>query len=176
VSVLPIPSPPSSRAYRRSGGDKTRRGRWLDAVAKAPISRGACAWALTLAQRSNATAKPVWGYQTGQAKAIGCSDRQVRRYRAELEQAGLIETVRGEVERRHDGTIARTMTNLYRFLVGPLVRRKKSSSHRPDIHDRSNPSLTGHRETFRDTKWMIVDDWLDPSDLSDCDPWQLASV
>lgn len=29
----------------------------------------------------------------------------MRRYRVELEQAGLIETVRGKVERRPDGTI-----------------------------------------------------------------------
>ena len=58
---------------------------------------------MLLAKRSSATAKPVWGYQTGQAEAIGCSDRQVRRYRRELEQVGLIETCHGAVERHRDG-------------------------------------------------------------------------
>ncbi len=163
---------PPPRSFRRAGGDKTRRGRWLDAVSAAPVSRGARAWALALANRSNATAKPVWGYQTGQAQAIGCSDRQVRRYRVELEKAGLIQTQRGEVERRHDGTIARTMTNLYRFVVAPLVRRKKPSSDRPDIHDRSNPSPKGEMKTI--TKWVICDPLLDPSELSPDDPWVLA--
>jgi hypothetical protein len=125
-----------------------------------------------LAYRSSATAKPVWGYQTGQADAIGCSDRQVRRYRVELENAGLIETQRGEVERRPDGTFARTMTNLYRFVVAPLVRRKNPRSDAPDIQDRPTSSLTGDIETFaekpRSKIVLIGDDWAD-TDFSDND-------
>ena len=112
-------SPKNPRSHRRSAGDKTRRGRWLDALAVAPLSRGARAWALHLAHRSSVTAKPVWGYQVGQAQAIGCSDRQVRRYRKELEEAGLIETQRGRFERRPNGTIGRTFTNLYRSWLRP---------------------------------------------------------
>ena len=135
-----------TKIHRRYSGDKTRRARWLDCVHKSGVSRGAVAWAVALAQRSDALAKPVWGYQTGQADAIGCSDRTVRRYRCELERAGLIETVRGKVERRPDGTIARTMTNLYRFVVAPLVRRQKARSHRPDTDDRSTPLL---REIYK---------------------------
>ena len=169
-----MPTTPPSRSHRRSGGDKTRRGRWLDAVAEAPISRGARAWALALARRSSATAKPVWGYQTGQAKAIGCSDRQVRRYRAELEGCGLIETVRGEVERRSDGTVARAFTNLYRFVVAPLKR--KARSHRPDTDVRSNTSSErGHIQTMPKRQVIIIDEWLDPTDLSSSDPWMLAT-
>ena len=143
-----VSSPKNPRSHRRSAGDKTRRGRWLDALAVAPLSRGARAWALHLAHRSSVTAKPVWGYQIGQAQAIGCSDRQVRRYRKELEEAGLIETQRGRFERRPNGTIGRTFTNLYRFVVAPLVRRKKSSSDRPDTHGRSNPSPKGELITL----------------------------
>lgn len=141
-----------TKTRRRYSGDKTQRARWLDCVHKSGVSRGAVAWAVALAQRSDALAKPVWGYQTGQAAEIHCTDRTVRRYRSELESAGLIETVRGKVERRPDGTIARTMTNLYRFVVAPLVRRRKASSHRPDTSDRSNPSLTGHIQTFPEQK------------------------
>lgn len=167
----------SPRSYRRSNGDKTRRGRWLDAVHKSGVSRGAVAWAVALAQRSNATAKPVWGYQTGQADAIGCSDRQVRRYRVELEEAGLIDTQRGKVERRHDGTIARTMTNLYRFVVAPLVRARKASSDRPDTDDRSNPSLTGQIQTFAKKSVskvvLLGEDWS-ADDFSPDDPWVLS--
>lgn len=151
----------NTKTRRRYVGDRTRRGRWLDCVQKSGVSRGAVAWAVTLSQRSNAQAKPVWGYQTGQAAEIRCTDRTVRRYRVELEQAGLIETVRGKVERRPDGTFARTMTNLYKFIVEPLVRRKKSSSYRPDTDDRTNPFLTEHIQTLperRQFKTTTTDD------------------
>lgn len=165
-------SPSTSR--RRSHGDNTKRARWLDAVHSSGVSRGAVAWAVALAHRSNAAAKPVWGYQTGQAKMIRCSDRQVRRYRQELEQAGLIETVRGEVERRSDGTFRRTMTNLYKFLVAPLARRKKPSSNRPDVSVRPNlgskdPYVTNH-------KIQILDPFMDPNDFDPDDPWAISSA
>ncbi len=162
---------------RRSAGDKTRRARWLDAVHMSGVSRGAVAWAVCLAQRSNATARPVWGYQVGQADEIDCSDRQVRRYRLELERAGLIETVRGAIERRPDGTVARTMTNLYRFVVGPLRRRHKPSSDRPDTHDRSNPSSSRRDKTFPRKvlpKIVLIDDGWSADDFSPDDPWATA--
>ena len=134
------------RSWRRSAGDKTRRARWFDAVDASEVSRGCRAWAMTLGRRSNATAKPVWGYQTGQAKSIRCNERTVRRYRAELERAGLIETQRGEVVRHPDGTFSQQMTNRYCFVVPP--RPQKSSSHRADTGDRLNPIPTGCIETF----------------------------
>jgi len=167
------------RSYKRSTGDKTRRGRWLDAVSDAPLSRGAKAWAMLLAKRSSATAKPVWGYQTGQAEAIGCSDRQVRRYRRELEQVGLIETCHGAVERHRDGRFSRTMTNLYKFVVAPLARRRKSKSDAPDIHDRSNPLSKREIETLPDTrnqKIVLIDDGWSDSDFSPDEPWATSSV
>src|SRR3954470_20879809 len=72
-----------TKIRRRSHGDKTRRGRWLDEVHASGVSRGAVAWAVALSRHPNATAKPVYGLQTGQAAEIRCSDRQVRRYRRE---------------------------------------------------------------------------------------------
>jgi hypothetical protein len=136
------------RAYRRSAGDKSRRARWLEDVATSSVSRGCRAWALTLSKRSSATAKPVWGYQTGQADEIGCSARQVRRYRSELERAGLVETERGEVIRYSDGRYSQQMTNRYRFVVPPRPKRQKPSSHRADTDDRLNPIPTGCIETY----------------------------
>lgn len=144
-----------NRSHRR-GGDKTRRSRWLDAVAQSGVSRGAVAWAVALAQRSNAMAKPVWGLQVGQAQAIGCSDRQVRRYRRELEQAGLIRTVRSPFERRFDGTIGRMFTNIYQFVIEPL-RREKSKSDRPDTPVRSNPSVPNGTDTTFHRNILILD-------------------
>ena len=94
------------------------------------------------------TAKPVWGYQTGQAEAIGCSARQVRRYRSELERAGLVETERGEVMRHSDGRYSQQMTNRYRFVVPPRPSQQKPKSHRADTDDRLNPIPTGWIETY----------------------------
>lgn len=152
------PGRSAPRHYRRSGGDKARRARWLDSVATAPVSRGCRAWALCLAKRSSATAKPVWGYQTGQADEIGCSDRQVRRYRAELEAAGLIETQRGEVVRHSDGRFTQQMTNRYCFVVPSRQKREKPTSHRADTDDRLNHTLTGVIETYPTTNTKNKDE------------------
>jgi hypothetical protein len=158
-----------NRSYRR-GGDKTRRSRWLDAVAQSGVSRGAVAWAVALAQRSNAMAKPVWGLQTGQAKAIACSDRQVRRYRAELERAGLIRTVRSPFERRINGTIGRMFTNVYQFVIEPLERRK-ARSHRPDIDVRSNISVPNGTVQTSSANILILDSDFSEEDFSPGGPF-----
>ena len=75
--------------------------------------------------RSDDHAKPVWGRQTGQAAAIDRTDRQVRRYRAEAEGAGLIETERAGPERDHEGRWTLLRTNLYRFVVPPARRKPR---------------------------------------------------
>lgn len=146
------------RAHRRSGGDKTRRGRWLDRVLAASISRGCRAWALLLACRSSETAKPVWGYQDRQGEDIDCSGRTVRRYRRELEAAGLIETQRGEVIRHPDGRFSQQMTNRYCFVVPPRPTRRKPSSDRADTGDRLNPVSTRQLETFGTNLSKFVED------------------
>lgn len=161
------------RSWRRSAGDKTRLRRWFDAVDGSDVSRGCRAWAMTLGRRSNATAKPVWGYQTGQAKSINCDERTVRRYRGELERAGLVETQRGEVIRHPDGTFSRQMTNRYCFLVPP--RPQKSRSHRADTDDRINPIPSGWIETLgRDSVQMVEEDPPPPAWGFDRSHFQVA--
>jgi len=121
-----------------------------NAVNRAPISPGAKAWCLHIGQRSDDYAKPVYGMQTKQAKAIGRSARSVQRYRAECEQAKLIRTSRGPIVREHDGTVHRARTNLYFFCVPPgKANRKTTSSHRRDMTDTSNSSLTTANKTPR---------------------------
>ncbi|WP_147261955.1 hypothetical protein [Blastococcus sp. TF02A-26] len=159
-----------NRSYRR-GGDKSRRGRWLDAVVSSGVSRGAVAWAVALAKRSNAMAKPVWGLQTGQAEEIGCSDRQVRRYRAELERAGLIRTVRAPFERRAGGVIGRMFTNVYQFVVEPLERRKRRSD-RPDIDVRSNPSVPNGTVQTSSGNVLILDPGFTDDDFAPGSPFR----
>lgn len=137
-----------AKTQRRYKGDKTRRFRWLEECAAAGVSHGAYRWGGQLAQQSNAVlTKTVYGMQTGQAEKIGRSDRMVRHYRKELEDAGLIETIRSEPERRADGTFTRVFTNVYRFVVRPL-QRKKSTSDRPETDFRYNPSLTREIQTL----------------------------
>lgn len=137
-----------AKTQRRYKGDKTRRFRWLEECAAAGVSHGAYRWGGQLAQQSNAVlTKTVYGMQTGQAERIGRSDRMVRHYRKELEDAGLIETIRSEPERRPDGTFTRVFTNVYRFVVRPL-QRKKSTSDRPETNFRYNPSLTREIQTL----------------------------
>lgn len=125
-------SVPTNRSNRR---DRNRRRRWFTKVHAAKISRGCIAWLVCLAERSSDTAKPVWGYQEKQAKEIGCSARQVRRYRAEAEEAELIETVRAEPERGANGIWTRARTNIYRFCVPPAKKKAGMPSSDPaDTH------------------------------------------
>ncbi len=162
----------SNRIHRRGNGDKTRRARWLDAVVASGVSRGAVAWAALLAKRSNASGKPVYGRQTGQAEAIACSDRQVRRYRRELEAAGLIETMRYPFERREDGSIGRMFTNRYFLIVAPL--RRKSRSSRPDADVRENPSIpNGIVIKPSQRQIIILDEGFESSDLDPDGPFAL---
>jgi len=134
---------------RRYKGDKTRRFRWLEQCAEARVSHGAYRWAGQLAQQSNAIlSKPVYGFQTKQADKISRCERSVRTYRKELEDAGLIETVRSEPERRPDGTFSRVFTNIYRFVVKPRVV-SKSPGHTERQHTAgNNPSLTRDIQTL----------------------------
>lgn len=139
----------TNRSNRR---DRNRRRRWLTSVHRSNVSRGCRAWLMCISERSSDTAKPVWGMQIKQAKEIGCSDRQVRRYRVEAEKAKLIETRHGAFERRPDGTCGRTSTNLYVFNVPPgAPKRRKPSSHRQDAIDRSNHQSTIDYVTLRRT-------------------------
>jgi hypothetical protein len=164
VSFTPVTTGARApRRYRRPAGDKTRRNRWLEAVSQSPVSRGCKAWAMLLAERSNAMAKPVWGRQTGQAVRISCCDRTVRRYRQELEGVGLVETQRGEVHRTRDGQFYHQETNRYVFVVPPRPTRKKSSSYRADAGVRLNPLSTRDIETLRTRAPEPVDDDPPPS-------------
>jgi hypothetical protein len=130
-----------TRTRRRYGGDKTRRFRFLERCAAAGISHGAYRWLGDLVTHSNPTlTKPVYGLQTRQGDRIGRCERTVRAYRRECEEAGLIEVMRAEPERRVDGTFGRAFTNVYKFVVGPLRRARKSSSDRAAAGCRSNPS------------------------------------
>ncbi|GAA5036884.1 hypothetical protein GCM10023258_39800 [Terrabacter aeriphilus] len=115
---------------------------------------------MLLSRRSSATAKPVWGWQDKQGEEIGCSGRTVRRYRRELEVAGLIETQRGEVVRHYDGRFSQQMTNRYCFVVPPRPTRQKPTSHRADTGDRLNPVSTRQVETLGS----------DPSKLDEVEP------
>jgi hypothetical protein len=169
----------TSKRHRNPKGDMTRRGRWLDAVNSAfeagRIGRGAMSWALSLSRRSSPTAKPVWGLQTGQAAALRVTDRTIRRYRKELEQAGLVETQHGEIERRPNGTFRRTITNVYKFLVPAREVRKKASSHRPDTGVLPNPSPKGEVETLP----RIPVQWADGCHVDDYGPgdrWYYVGV
>lgn len=128
-----------NRAARR---DRNRRRRWFSLVHASRISRGARAWLMELAEHSSDEAKPVWGFQTGQAKAIGCSARQVRRYRAEAETAGLITTRRCQPEQDHEGRWHRPHTNVYVFCVPPPSSSRGKAQVTPSGHGR--PLATPH--------------------------------
>lgn len=150
------------RSYRRAGGDKTRRNRWLEEVSEAvragKADHGALAWAMRLAKRSNSTlSRFPFGRQTGQADEINRCDRQVRRYRRQLEDAGLIETFRGRVRRGKDGRFYRQETNRYCFVVPPRPKRQKTSSHRGDIDVPLNPLSTRDIETSTPVVTQVVD-------------------
>lgn len=142
---------PTRRRYR---GDTTRRSRLMEEAATAGISHGAYRWLGEIAARSNATlTKPVYGRQTGQAERIDRSERSVRTYRRECEEAGLIKVIRSQPERRPDGTFGRVFTNIYRFIVRPLRRAQKSSSDRAAADCRSNLSYSvTDEETFHDER------------------------
>lgn len=131
------------------------------------------AWAMVLAKRSDAQGKAVFGRQAGQAKAIGCSDRQVRRYRQELEDAGLIETRRAPFERRADGTIGRMFTNIYQLVVS--VMKRKPSSHRPDTHVRST-SIPKGMDIKPDRRTIIIlDEGFEATDFDDAEGFLVGS-
>lgn len=139
--------------------DRNRRRRWQTKVHFSSVSRGCRAWLQCLAERSSDTAKPVWGNQVKQGKEIRCSARQVRRYRAEAEAAGLIETTRAEPERLPDGTFTRALTNIYRFCVPPArSKQQKSRSHQADMSVLSNHQTTFDIETLRTTDIEIEPD------------------
>lgn len=116
-------SPPGTKP-KPNRKDKNRRRRWLDLVNRSKVSRGCRAWLLQLILKSDdAVSKVVFGRQTGQAKLLGCSDRTIRRYRKEAEDAGMIKTLRY----RYDPVQgSRFMTNRYHFNVpAPTTNRAK---------------------------------------------------
>lgn len=171
---------------RRKIGDYTRRGRWLDSVHKAKLSPGAKAFALCLAARSNSTAKSVYGTQLKQADEIARSDRSVRRYRKELEEAGLITVVRSSPRRDEQGRFSRLFTNIYNFVVAPLKRQnQKTSPYRPDTGVRSNPTLTSSyikpsgetpEQVNEGRRIVITDPGWEPGDFESSDLFTVATL
>lgn len=111
---------PNSKSHGSIRRDRNRRRRWLDKVVDSSVSRGCKAWLLALSKMSDDHGKGVWGLQTGQAKRLGCTDRTIRTYRKEAEEAGLITTHRSP----YDPVIGcRPKTNYYVFCI-PKARRK----------------------------------------------------
>jgi hypothetical protein len=91
----------SARPNRSSRRDRNRRRRWYDRVNKAPISVGAKAWCIHIAQRSDDYAKPVYGMQTKQAQAIRCSPDP------------------------YSGTASNTSADLIQIRYAPIIRRAR---------------------------------------------------
>ncbi len=170
----------ANRADKRGAHkDRNRRRRFLSAAQNALkrglISRGCRAWLDCLAERSNDYAKPVWGKQTGQAEEVQCTDRTIRTYRKEAEDAGLICTRRALPERNPDGSWGRAHTNMYSFCVPPgKPKRKNPSSSRPESDCRNKPHPTDVEKTLRDNHSLIVED--DPPDDGVRSNWALNAL
>lgn len=100
--------------------DQNRRRRWQDKVTRSPISKGAKVFCFYLASLSDNTGKGVWGQQKKQAEALGVSERSIRYYRKEAEEAGLIKTCRTP----YDPVLGcRPKTNYYILCIPPAKRR-----------------------------------------------------
>jgi len=101
-----------NRAARRAAWPKRRQ--WLDRIAgENRLTTGCKAWLMLLAKRSDDGGKPVWGNQVKMALHIGCSDRSVRRYRAEAEELGYVAVYRSKPERGPAGRWCRRKANSY---------------------------------------------------------------
>lgn len=128
------------QARRAARKDHSRRRRWLTAVNASGVTPGCKAWGLDLADHSDDAAKPVWGLQTGQAARIGRCERSVRTYRLELEEAGLIRTIRAEPQRdRATGEFFRRHSNTYVFIQ---PTRAELEAHRAQRRSTTSASET----------------------------------
>jgi Helix-turn-helix domain len=105
-----------NRGDRRRAWPKRRQ--WLDRVAgETRLTRGAKAWLLLLARRSDDAGKPVWGNQVKMAEQLDCSDRTVRRYLVEAAALGYVQVFRSKPRRGPDGRWHRRRANAYYLCV-----------------------------------------------------------
>ncbi len=138
-------SPKQARRARKR--DRSMRRRWYQAVKRSGVSPGCKSWLYSIADRSDDTAKPVWGRQTKQGAEIDRCARSVRRYRAEAESAGLIRTIRSEpIQDPITGHWSRPHSNTYIFVIPARADAEKwraakqqRRSHRADRYCRSTP-------------------------------------
>lgn len=161
ILTMPEEACKPNRADRR---DKHRRRRWESAVNKAVAERKITlqcrGWLSRLSEQSSDTMKPVWGMQWKQAQKCQRTDRMIRIYRAQAEQAGLIETKRAPVTRDSQGRFSRMATNMYVFLVPAAIRKKGKVQVTPSGNPLppNKPHPTDELETLRRNHSFIVDD------------------
>lgn len=115
-------------ANRERRRDRNCRRRVADLAIKAGLSAGAVHLLMLLLSHSDDHAKPVYGLQRRQAKMLGKCERSIRRYRAELERAGIIKTIHAPF----DPILGRRAhTNVYVFIVPPARPNRRPKGRKP---------------------------------------------